>query len=114
MGCTGDRRYHGGVAVRKIEEQLERISALRDLGPAEAVPELRKTLGSRVGIVVAKAAKVAGESQLRELIPDIAAAFERLFDDPVRCDPQCWGKTAAAKALTELDHRESEVFLRGA
>jgi len=63
---------------------------------------------------VAKAAKVAGESQLRELIPDIAAAFERLFEDPVQRDPQCWGKNAAAKALTELDYRDSDLFLRGA
>src|SRR5262249_48107208 len=50
---------------------------------------------------------------LRELIPDIAAAFERLFEDAVQRDPQCLGKTAAAKALTELDCRESELFLRG-
>ena len=99
---------------RKIEEQLDRISALRGEPASAAVPELRKALASRVGVVVAKAAKLAGESQLRELVSNIAAAFERLFEDPVQRDPQCLGKTAAAKALTELEFGESELFLRGA
>jgi len=102
------------VAGRKIEEQLERISRLIGAPASDAVPELRKGLGSRIGLVVAKAARVAGDSGLRELIPEIAAAFERLFEEPVQRDPQCWGKNAAAKALTELDHRESALFLRGA
>jgi hypothetical protein len=102
------------VGSRKIEEQLDRISGLRGVSASEAVPELRKALTSRIGVVVAKAAKVAGESQFRELIADIAAAFERLFEDAVQRDPQCLGKTAAAKALSELDYRESELFLRGA
>jgi len=102
------------VGGRKIEEQLDRISALRGAPPSEAVAELSKALASRVGVVVAKAAKLAGELQLRDLIPDVAAGFERLFDDPVQRDPQCLGKVAAVRALAELDHRESELFLRGA
>jgi hypothetical protein len=36
-----------------------------------------------------------------------------LFDKPRESDPQCWGKNAIAKALKDLDHRESATFLRG-
>src|SRR5439155_12151530 len=107
-------RYKGFVASRKIEKQLDRLGRLRGAPAGEAVPELRKALSSRIGVVVAKAAKIAGESQFCELIPELAAAFERLFEDPVGRDPQCWGKNAVAKALTELDYRESALFLRGA
>ncbi len=50
---------------------------------------------------------------MRELIPELLAAFDRLFVDPVERDTQCWAKNAIAKALTELDYRESAPFLRG-
>jgi hypothetical protein len=74
---------------------------------------LRKALGDRTGLVVAQAAKVAAELRLRELLPDLLRAFDRLFENPVERDPQCWGKNAIARALTEFDHRGSEPFLRG-
>ena len=63
--------------------------------------------------MAAKAAKIAGELQARELLPDLLRAFDRLFEDPVQRDPQCWGENAIAKALTGLDYRESAPFLRG-
>ena len=62
---------------------------------------------------VAKGAKVAARLQMRELVPDLLQAFDRLFEKPLERDPQCWGKNAIAKALTDLDHRESAPFLRG-
>ena len=72
---------------------------------------VRKGLLDRVGLVVAKAAKVAAEVQMREVLPELVAAFERLFEKPAERDPQCWGKNAIAKALMELDYRQSAVFL---
>jgi hypothetical protein len=70
-------------------------------------------MADRVNLVVAKAAKVAAEMRLRDLIPDLLRAFDRLLENGAERDPQCWGKNAIAKALTELEHRESEAFLRG-
>lgn len=67
----------------------------------------------RVNVVVAKAASISAELHRHALLPDLLAAFERLFDKPRHTDPQCWGKNAIAKALKDLDHRESAVFLRG-
>lgn len=102
------------MANRRVEEEIERLSRLRGAVPGEAADGLRKALGDRVGLVVAKAAKIAAELQLRELVPDLLRAFDRLFEKPVERDPQCWGKNAVAKALVDLDHRESAPYLRGA
>ncbi|MGB9454936.1 MAG: hypothetical protein WCB12_02770 [Bryobacteraceae bacterium] len=101
------------MATRRIEEVLERLSALREGPPAEAVPALRKSLADSVNVVVAKAAKIAAERQLLELIPDLLIAFDRLFQEPAERDPQCWGKNAIAGALRDLEYRESAPFLRG-
>jgi hypothetical protein len=99
---------------RNIEAQLEQLSRLREASPAEAAAAVRKALADRVNLVVAKAANLAAQLQLRDLTPDLVRAFERLLEDAVKRDPQCWGKNAVAKALTALEHRESPVFLRGA
>jgi len=101
------------MATRRIEDVLERLSCLREAPQAEAVPALRKSLADRVNVVVAKAAQIAAIRQLRELLPDLLIAFDRLFENPAERDPQCWGKNAIAKALRDLEHRESAPFLRG-
>jgi len=98
---------------RDVEAVVRRIGLLRDVTHAEAVVELRKALLDRVNLVMAKAAKVIAERQLLELIPELLAAFDRLFVDAAERDPQCWAKTAIAKTLTELDYRESAPYLRG-
>jgi hypothetical protein len=103
------------VANRRIEEEIERLGRVREAGPGEAAAAaVRKGLGDRVGLVVAKAAKVAAELDLRELTPDLAAAFERMFEKPAERDPQCWAKNAIAKALTQMGYREPAPYLRGA
>jgi len=102
------------VANRRIEEQLEALGRLRGVPSAEAAPALRKALADRVNLVAAKAANIAAELPAPELIPDLLRAFDRLFEDPVKRDPQCWGKNAIARALKDLGHRESPAFLRGA
>jgi hypothetical protein len=55
----------------------------------------------------------AAALSLPELIPDLLAAFDRFLVDPVKSDSQCWAKTAMAKALNDLGHREAEVYSRG-
>ena len=92
---------------RRIEDEIER------LGQNPTPAALKKALSDRVGLLVAKAAKLVAEHQLRDLIPDLLAAFERLLENPVERDPQCWGKNAIAKALTSLDYRDSALYLRG-
>jgi HEAT repeat protein len=100
--------------ARKIEQEIERLSALGEAPVAEALPALRKALADRVNLVVAKCAKIAAARRLGELIPDLLKAFDRLLENPVQRDPQCWGKIAIANALRDLDYHESGPFLRGA
>ncbi|MBV9744602.1 MAG: hypothetical protein JO099_12655 [Acidobacteriia bacterium] len=101
------------MAVRRVEEQLEQLTQLREAKPEEAVAGLRKALGDRVNVVVAKAAKITAERQFQALVPELLQAFSRLFDDPLKRDPQCWGKNAIAGALKDLGYSDSAPFLRG-
>jgi hypothetical protein len=100
--------------ARRIEDEIAKLAELRHVQAASAIAPLRKALGDRVNLMVAKAAALAGELRLSDLIPDLLLAFDRLFDDLPKSDPQCWGKNAIAKALKELDYNVAEPFLRGA
>lgn len=103
------------MAKQAFEKRIEELEALRrDADPAAVRAPLRKALKDRNNYLVSKAAVVAGDLRLEELTPDLIAAFERFFDDPVKSDPQCWAKTAIAKALKDLGCRQASVFLRGA
>lgn len=100
---------------RKIEEELAALSALQsstDAGMAAGL--LRKCLEGSLGLVVARAAKKTAELAMRELIPDLLVAFDRMFANPAKIDPQCWGKHAIAETLVSFDYSGSEPFLRGA
>ena len=100
---------------RRIEQQLEALSALRAAGATEAaVVVLRKAMKDRVNLIVAKAASVSAQLRMVALIPDIVSAFDRLFENAAAVDPQCWGKNALAKALKDLGHEDSRSFVRGA
>jgi len=99
--------------ARKIDQEIERLTLLRGAARDEAAAALRKALQDRVNLVAAKAARMAAEMELGELIPDLLRAFDRLFDHAAEKDPQCWGKNAIAQALVSLDYRESPPFLRG-
>lgn len=96
-----------------FEKKLEALAALRAAPREHAVEPLRKALKDRSNYVVSKAAAIAGEMAIAELIPDLARAFDRFMTDPVKTDPQCWAKNAIVKALKDLNHDDPAVFLRG-
>jgi len=100
------------VSKDGVEEKVAAIEALR-LRPEGAVEPLRKALRDRNNFVCSKAAAVAGDLLLRELIPDVLAAFERFMKDAAKTDPKCWAKNAIVKALKDLGYDEPEVYLRG-
>jgi len=107
------RRYPEVMAHRNVEQEIEALNRLREAPPADAIPALRKALADRVNLIVAKAAKIAAERQLRDLLPDLLRAFDHLFEKPAARDPQCWGKNAISHALVALEHRQAAPFLRG-
>lgn len=100
-------------AKRSFEDQLASLDALRQEVPVAAVAPLRKALGHRNNYVVAKAADLVREFALAELIPEVLAAFDHFFSDPVKSDPQCWAKNALSRALASFEHQDAAVFLRG-
>jgi HEAT repeat protein len=101
------------MAHRSVEEDIEALNPLREALASDAVPALRKALADPVNLIVAKAAKIAAERQLRDLLPDLLQAFDRLFEKAAARDPQCWGKNAISQALVALEHRQASPFLRG-
>ncbi len=99
---------------RGFDEQMAALDALkgRELD-AGAIALVKKTLANRSNFLAAKAARLAEDNQLSDLVPDLLAAFERFFTNPEKSDPQCWAKNALSRALSKLECRDKEVFLRG-
>jgi HEAT repeat protein len=98
---------------RRFEEQLAALEQLRLEPPQASIEPLRRALAHRSNYIVAKAADLVRELHLTELVPEMLAAFDRYFADPVKTDPQCWAKNAISRALAALDFHDATVFLRG-
>jgi hypothetical protein len=101
------------MSRRNFERQLASLELLRQSGPAAAESGLRKALSNRNNYIAAKAAKIAAELGLATLVPDLLAALDRFFTDPVHSDPKCWAKDAIVTALASLGHTDPAPFLRG-
>jgi HEAT repeat protein len=98
---------------RAFEEQLEALDALRQQPAESRIAPLRKALGHKNNFIVAKAANLIHDFGLKDLEPDLLAAFDRFFDDPVKTDPQCWAKNAISRTLAAMELQDEQVFLRG-
>jgi HEAT repeat protein len=100
--------------TQALEALLEQLSAARaDPTAAGSLALLREALRGRSSHAAAKAAEIVGEFEIDSLTPDLAAAFERFLDQPVKSDPGCAGKAAIADALYRIGAMESEVYLKG-
>jgi len=102
------------MAQRGFDEQMAALEALKghELDEA-AVGFVKKMLANRNNFLVAKAARLAEENNLQQLMPDLLAAYERFFVNAEKSDPQCWAKNALSQALVKLECRDKDVFLRG-
>jgi HEAT repeat protein len=100
--------------ARKTEDALEDLHRLRqNFSAPAAAAELRPYLLHKSNLVVAKAARLAGEFEVYELEPDLASAFERFMRDPVKTDRGCSAKKEIARALEALGAAQAAVFLTG-
>jgi hypothetical protein len=99
---------------RGFDEQMAILDSIkgRELDAA-AILEIKKALASRSNFLVAKAARIAEDAGLTDLLPDLLAAYDRFFTNPEKSDPQCWAKNALSRALSKLEWSDKEVFLRG-
>jgi hypothetical protein len=102
------------MAQRGFDEQMAALDALKgsDLD-ADAVMLIKKSLGNRSNFLVGKAARLAEDAGLTDLMPELLAAYDRFFTNAEKTDPQCWAKNALSRALAKLECRDKDVFLRG-
>lgn len=97
-----------------IEQALDRLAELRSETDTKTVAaELKRALKDRSNLVVAKAAKLAGELRVNEVIPEMVSAFERLMVNATKLDKRCAATFEIVAALYALDYTEPEVYLRG-
>lgn len=97
-----------------VEQALHRLAALKnEAAGASVAAELKSFLANRSNLVVAKAAKIAGQARALELVPDLLKAFHRFMQNPSKLDKGCAATTEIVTALYELDYTESEIYLLG-
>jgi HEAT repeat protein len=97
-----------------VEQALDRLADLKnEAGGPHLAAEIKAFLKNRSNLVVAKAAKIAGQARASELVPELVEAFHRLMKDPSKLDKGCAATTEIASALYELDYAEPEVYLLG-
>jgi len=95
-----------------IESAMERLDGV-DAHSAEGRSILQKALEGKYSLVIAKAARIAGEAQAFELAGPLAAAFARLLPRGSERDKGCTALTDIARALVKLDYDDAELFRRG-
>jgi len=95
-----------------VDEKLAELDALPTDRGARSVP-LAAALAHRHYRVVAKAARLAGDGLLYDLMPALRGAYPRFLDKPVKADPNCIAKKAIVRALVALDCDDVEFLLAG-
>jgi HEAT repeat protein len=100
---------------KALEATLSQLKELRaDPTAPASLERLTKALSDRSNLVAARAAEIVREARLDALLPHVAGMFRRFMADPVKSDPGCAAKRAAAQALYELGADERDLLLDGA
>lgn len=98
----------------RTQQALERLGVLKTVADdALVVKELKSFLAERSNLIVAKAAKIARERGLSQLVAELVGAFHKLMKDPQRLDKRCAAVTEIAMALYEMDYCEPDVYCQG-
>jgi len=100
------------MKIDPIEAALAQLSHV-PLHTPEGQKQIAKALSGKSNLVAAKAARIAGEALWPELIPDLAAAFDRFMARGAAGDKGCAATIAVSRALFNLDHDDSDVYLKG-
>jgi hypothetical protein len=95
-----------------IEQTLAELDELPPEREARSEP-LAAALAHKHYRVVAKAARLAADALLYDLVPALLVAYPRFLDKPLKTDPNCFAKKAIARALVALDCDDVEFFLAG-
>jgi hypothetical protein len=85
------------------------LAAIEKLSDADTAG-LAKGLAAKSNLVAAKAARIAGERLLGELIPQLSAAFDRFLQ---KDDRGCTALMAIGRSLVTLDCDDADLYRRG-
>lgn len=98
---------------RTIDDLLGELDRLEDPASAEGMKRLTAAIESGPSLLVARAAEIVREQELRGLESALIEAFERFLEaEPAVVDPQCRAKTAIVETLGAGEYRDAEFFLR--
>ncbi len=97
-----------------IEEGLSALSRASITPSDQAAEAIADGLKSRYPAVVARAAVLAGELDLRELEAPLLSAYERLSEDPEKLDPACVAMKEIAATLFGFGTQAPNVYLHAA
>lgn len=99
---------------KTIEVRLDELESLCSQATAsELVQGLQTALSDAHYRLVTKAATIAAEKLLYDLIPSLATAYQRFLIEPLKSDKMCTAKRAIAKALYTLDYDDPDFYLAG-
>lgn len=99
--------------ARSFDEKRARLRSLASAPEHVARAELKKLLGDKNGYLVGECGDVAKELGLRDLVPDLVAAFPRFVEGGAKTDPGCFGKNHLVEALLHFDAHEPDTYLAG-
>jgi HEAT repeat protein len=100
------------AAKPTVDDELEQLDELTG-ERAHIVATLQRALSANHCRIVARAARLAEEGLLYELVPALQKAYDGFLDKPLKRDPSSLAKKAIARALVALDCDDAEFFRRG-
>jgi HEAT repeat protein len=105
------------MAQRKdpVADAIARIASLRNVDDRPGLADgLTKLLGERSSYVIGRAAELAGERGVRDVVPALVTALERTLRDPRSDDVGSAAAHALVRALVTLEagYEAEEVALR--
>jgi hypothetical protein len=99
---------------KKIDASIALLDSIRaDPHSDRAQTILRQLIQGQAAIAVANAAKLIGDEDLRDLVPNLVAAFPRFMAEAVVSDPGCFAKFRIAEALYKLEIPSEAIFRQG-
>jgi HEAT repeat protein len=100
------------MKVDPIETALAQLDDV-PLHTPDGQKQIAKALSGKSNLVAAKAARIVGEALWPELTADLVAAFDRFIARGATGDKGCAVTIAVARSLFNLDHDDSDVYLKG-
>jgi hypothetical protein len=95
-----------------IVEALARLDEI-PLRTPEGQRQIAKALAAKSNLVVAKAARIAGDALWTDLSEVLAGAFNRLLKRGAEADKGCVALKAIARALFNFDYDSADLYLDG-